>query len=44
VFGTKKRLSNDPNFIKSIITKDETWENGYDHETKVQSTQWKASN
>ncbi|KAL4083381.1 hypothetical protein QTP88_028705 [Uroleucon formosanum] len=31
----KKRVSNDPSFIKSIITGDETWVYGYDPETKV---------
>ncbi|KAL4148085.1 hypothetical protein QTP88_002389 [Uroleucon formosanum] len=31
----KNRVSNDPSFIKSIITSDETWVYGYDLETKV---------
>lgn len=40
----KNRVTNDPNFIKSIITGDETWVYGYDPETKVQSSQWKSAN
>ena len=28
------------NFLKNIITGDETWVYGYDVETKTQSTQW----
>ena len=28
------------NFLKNIITGDETWVCGYDVETKVQSSQW----
>jgi len=28
------------NFLKSIITEDETWVYGYDVETKMQSSQW----
>ncbi|KAL4092021.1 hypothetical protein QTP88_026604 [Uroleucon formosanum] len=40
----KNRVSNDPCFIKSIITSDETWVYGYDPETKVQSSQWKTAN
>ncbi|XP_060846008.1 protein GVQW3-like [Rhopalosiphum padi] len=40
----KNRVSNDPSFIKSIITGDETWVYGYDPETKVQSSQWKTAN
>jgi hypothetical protein len=31
---------NDDNFLKDIITGDETWVYGYDVETKVQSSQW----
>jgi DNA-binding Xre family transcriptional regulator len=34
----KNRVSNDPSFIKSIITDDETWVYGYDPETKFQSS------
>ena len=30
-----------PEFIKTIITSDETWVYGYDPETKFQSSQWK---
>ncbi|KAL4121902.1 hypothetical protein QTP88_014322 [Uroleucon formosanum] len=35
----KNWVSNDPSFIKSIITSDETWVYEYDPETKVQSSQ-----
>jgi transposase len=34
------RLNTDENFLKTVITGDETWEYGYDVETKVQSSQW----
>lgn len=30
------------NFLKQVITGDETWVYGYDAETKVQSSQWKT--
>ena len=33
--------NHDPQFIKTIITCDETWVYGYDPETKFQSSQWK---
>ena len=33
--------SHDPEFMKTIITGDETWVYGYDPETKFQSSQWK---
>jgi hypothetical protein len=33
----------DPEFLKTVITGDETWVYGYDPETKVQSSQWKHS-
>ena len=33
--------NHDPEFIKTIITGDETWVCGYDPETKFQSSQWK---
>jgi hypothetical protein len=32
--------SEDENFLKRIITGDETWVYGYDVETKIQSSQW----
>ena len=36
-------LSNaDENFLKNVITGDETWVYGYDVETNVQSSQWMA--
>lgn len=34
------RASTDKNYIKTIITGDETWVYGYDIETKAQSSQW----
>ena len=34
------RSNNDENFLKNVITGDETWVYGYDVETKVQSSQW----
>jgi hypothetical protein len=33
----------DPEFLKTLITGDETWVYGYDPETKVQKSQWKHS-
>jgi AraC-like DNA-binding protein len=33
----------DPQFLKTMITGDETWVYGYDPETKVQLSQWKHS-
>jgi len=35
-----KRSNTDKNFLKNVITGDETWVYGYDVETKVQSSQW----
>jgi len=34
------RLNTDENFLKNVITGDETWVYGYDVETNVQSSQW----
>ena len=34
------RANGEDNFLKNIITVDETWVYGYDVETKVQSSQW----
>ena len=31
----------DPEFLKSVLTDDETWVYGYNPEIKVQSSQWK---
>ena len=39
-----KQVRDDPNFISSIITGDETWGYGYDLETKQQSSQWNSPN
>jgi hypothetical protein len=33
----------DPEFLKTVITGDETWVYGYELERKVQSSQWKHS-
>jgi histone-lysine N-methyltransferase SETMAR len=40
----KQQARDDPNFICSILTGDETWVYGYDLETKQQSSQWKSPN
>jgi len=32
----------DTNFMKTIITSDESWDYEYDPETKAQSSQWKS--
>ena len=40
----KQQARDDPNFISSNITGDETWVYGYDPETKQQSSQWKSTN
>ena len=34
--------SSDPDFLKKVITRDESWVYGYDPETKAQSSQWKS--
>jgi len=34
------RVSVDENFLKTIVTGDETWVYGYDVETKAHSSQW----
>jgi len=34
------RSNTDENFLNNVITGDETWVNGYDVETKAQSSQW----
>ena len=40
----KQQARDNPNFISSIITGDETWVYGYNPETKQQSSQWKSPN
>ncbi|UYV74657.1 SOCS5 [Cordylochernes scorpioides] len=35
-----KMFNSDPHWLKNVITGDETWVNGYDPETKRQSSQW----
>ena len=34
--------TNEPDFLKKVITADESWVYGYDLETKAQSSQWKS--
>jgi len=36
-------VESDSNFLYTVITGDESWVNGYDPETKSQSSQWKHS-
>lgn len=36
------RATNDPQFMRLVITGDESWIYGYDPETKQQSSQWKT--
>jgi histone-lysine N-methyltransferase SETMAR len=40
----KEQTENDPNFISTIMTGDESWVYRYDSETKQQSSQWKTPN
>lgn len=35
-------VNDDPDFLKRVITGDESWVYGYDVETKAQSSQWKS--
>jgi len=39
----RERAQNDPNFMSSVITGDESWVYGYDTETKQMSSQWKTA-
>ena len=34
--------TNEPDFLKKVITRDESWVYGYELETKAQSSQWKS--
>ena len=34
--------TNEPDFLKKVITRDESWDYDYDLETKVQLSQWKS--
>ena len=34
--------TNEPDFLKKVITGGELWDYGYDPETKAQSSQWKS--
>ena len=34
--------TNEPDSLKKVITRDELWVNGYDLETKAQSSQWES--
>jgi [histone H3]-lysine36 N-dimethyltransferase SETMAR len=38
----QNQIQSDPNFLKKVITGDETWIFAYDPETKQQSSQWKS--
>jgi len=38
----RQRAGDDPSFMSSVITGDESWAYGYDPETKQQSSQWKS--
>jgi len=40
----KQQARDDSNFISNIITGDEAWVYGYDHETRQQSSRWKSPN
>ncbi|KAJ4450533.1 hypothetical protein ANN_01960 [Periplaneta americana] len=40
----KSEVQNDPNFLKRIVTGDESWCCGYDPESKQASSQWKTPN
>jgi len=37
-----KRSCEDVQFLKNIVTRDESWVYGYDPETKQQPSQWKG--
>ena len=39
----RERAQNDPNFMSSVITGDESWVYGYHLETKQMSSQWKTA-
>ena len=39
----REQAQNDPNFMSSVITGDESWVYGYDPETKQMSSQWKTA-
>ena len=39
----RERAQNDPNFMSSVITGDESWVYGYDPKTKQMSSQWKTA-
>ncbi|XP_076801747.1 uncharacterized protein LOC143446129 [Clavelina lepadiformis] len=39
--GRAELSNHDPEFMKTIITGDETWVYGYDPQTRFQSSQWK---
>ncbi|KAJ4450045.1 hypothetical protein ANN_01452, partial [Periplaneta americana] len=40
----KSEVQNDPNFLKRIVTGDESWCYGYEPESKQASSQWKTQN
>ena len=39
----RERAQNDPNFMSSVTTGDESWVYVYDPETKQMSSQWKSA-
>ena len=40
--GLTQTTANEPDFLKKVITGDESWVYGYDLEMKAQSSQWKS--
>ena len=40
----QKELKNDPQFLTKVITDDESWRDGNNPESKLQSNQWKSPN
>ena len=41
--GLREQTQNDPNFMSSVITGDDSWVYGYGPETKQMSSQWKTA-
>jgi hypothetical protein len=40
----QKELKNDPQFLTKVVTGDESWCDGDNPESKLQSNQWKSPN
>jgi hypothetical protein len=40
----QKELKNDPQFLAKVVTGDESWCDGNNPESKLQSNQWKSPN